>query len=42
MPKKRSGRVLKTIRPELKSLARQLRNARIKAGLTQDEVAEKL
>ena len=25
MPKKRSGRVLKTIRPELKSLARQLR-----------------
>ena len=30
------------IRPELKSLARQLRNARTKAGLTQGEVAEKL
>ena len=41
MPRKRSGRVPKTIRPELKSLARQLRNARTKAGLTQDEVAEK-
>lgn len=42
MPRKRSGRILKTIRPELKSLALQLRNARTKAVLTQDEVAEKL
>jgi transcriptional regulator with XRE-family HTH domain len=42
MPRKRSGRALKTIRPELKFLAQQLRNARTKAGLTQDEVAEQL
>ena len=41
-PRKRRGPVPKTIRPELESLARLLRNARTNMGLTQDEVAEKL